>query len=1447
MSNFYSHAFNFTSATRGSVDVRTGLFTVQLPLAHLVGNDNLGPALSLNLNYSPLVTTHQGVGIGFSLFGFSRYDRINRLLTLASGEAYKVDETASNVFLRQQKLDTLRFQKLQNNAGYRIIHKSGEIEVLPFRADPVLYPAQLFSPLGRRLDLNWVSFGDQRRLESVVDESGQRLLAITYNAAQAIVTVWPGLSESSQFRLTLQGDRVTQVTQSFADTTLDWHFEYTSLSSGMTVLTALTSPTGMVERVIYDAQAQRFPDAAHLPPLPAVTQYTQYPQGGQPPSVISFTYSSSNYLGYGVNETWSPDQDTLYGTLTNYVYWTQTRCATGQDTVVTRRTYNKFHLATQEVVNQNGHTQTTDIDYYAQPGTFDSQPKPFQLPRTHTVTWSDGSQSRQEVTRTTFDDAGNPLQQIAPDGVQTDWAYYSALGAPGLCPTEPNGFTRFVRSKTVTPPAGSHAAPVTQTEYTYIGLPAPAGTPVRQGIARQGVTVKRDGQTLHTTRTDYVNDPASAEHGRVSLLTATLQGIDGNAYVRTHAFSFARQGEQLHQTVVFTSHDQLSTTTTRTQSRFSGRVSAEVDAQGNEMHYQYDALGRLLTRVAQPETAYAYQQQYSYGLQTGDNGTSSTTVSDSRGNQVRSWHDGMGRQLRHQALDTDAAVPVWHDLATQTHDAWGRISTATQHDTLPGGQTTASHVQRTFDNWGQLSLTTTDDGRQASTQANPLTLQTETRLLGPGQGRHVIQYNAQHLPVSVTAYDSQGTPQGVRQQVYDGLKRLRAATDELNRTTTYSYDVFDRLASTTLPDQTVLTYHYAPDSMQAQVTGLEVNGVAQGNQQFDGLGRLTQTRSGARTTRLHYSGVSPVPDTVTTADGQTLHYQYDPKLGFVMTQRQSASLQQDFHFDPATGECSAAQEQNGMGLYYSYFPSGRLRSESFRPPAGRQSRTTAFTYSAAGRVLTYTDATGVMQSRDYDTQGRLTRMADSTMAVSLTYDAMGRLARWDATDVVRGKTLTTQLTFDDFNREVARTLSGEDTLHIAQTYQLNGLLSRSLTQRAGVTLRDEHYQYDSRNRLEVYTCSGSALPVDSYGHALTRQQFQYDATGNLTQCLTDFVGGSDTATYSYNVADPTQLTGVRHTGAGYPAQTALRYDGAGRLVLDEAGRTLVYDALGRLASVQGGGAPGGQYQYDARNRLVAQVLADGESVELYYRSGRLVSELVGSSQTRYLPLGTAVVAQSCSGGAQAGTQLLGSDVKGSVLVACAGSGRQETAYTAYGEGSTVPGGQVSLGYGGQRRDPVSGTYHLGNGYRAYNPVLMRFNAPDSWSPFGAGGINPYAYCLGDPINRSDPSGHLSWQAWLGIGLGVLGLVVTGGTATAAFGAAIAAEVGVAAALGSAASSVGLLGGAGVVADVAGIVSGGLSESNPGASAVLGWVSLGAGSAGLALSLARAAQKVGTAV
>lgn len=91
----------------------------------------------------------------------------------------------------------------------------------------------------------------------------------------------------------------------------------------------------------------------------------------------------------------------------------------------------------------------------------------------------------------------------------------------------------------------------------------------------------------------------------------------------------------------------------------------------------------------------------------------------------------------------------------------------------------------------------------------------------------------------------------------------------------------------------------------------------------------------------------------------------------------------------------------------------------------------------------------------------------------------------------------------------------------------------------------------------------------------------------------------------------------------------------------------------------------------------------------------------------------------------------------------------QNAYSPYGYHLSHQGG---LGFNGERPDLVTGHYHLGNGYRAYNSVLMRFNGPDSLSPFALGGLNAYAYCQGDPVNFRDPSGHGLWDKFLNKGV-----------------------------------------------------------------------------------------------
>lgn len=84
-----------------------------------------------------------------------------------------------------------------------------------------------------------------------------------------------------------------------------------------------------------------------------------------------------------------------------------------------------------------------------------------------------------------------------------------------------------------------------------------------------------------------------------------------------------------------------------------------------------------------------------------------------------------------------------------------------------------------------------------------------------------------------------------------------------------------------------------------------------------------------------------------------------------------------------------------------------------------------------------------------------------------------------------------------------------------------------------------------------------------------------------------------------------------------------------------------------------------------------------------------------------------------------------------------------------------------LGFNGERYEPFTYGYALGQGYRCYSPTLMRFQGPDDLSPFLEGGFNTYIYCKSDPVNYQDDSGHAPTPAQLNAAINKLKPVQSG--------------------------------------------------------------------------------------
>jgi len=165
-----------------------------------------------------------------------------------------------------------------------------------------------------------------------------------------------------------------------------------------------------------------------------------------------------------------------------------------------------------------------------------------------------------------------------------------------------------------------------------------------------------------------------------------------------------------------------------------------------------------------------------------------------------------------------------------------------------------------------------------------------------------------------------------------------------------------------------------------------------------------------------------------------------------------------------------------------------------------------------------------------------------------------------------------------------------------------------------------------------------------------------------------------------------------------------------------------------------------RYNYDPLDRLVDSTPFE-QPTQRYYCKTRLATEIQNGVHRSILQHDDQLLAQQQRDGAKMTATLLATDQQRSVLHALDANEPNPLVYSPYGHRPRENGLLSLLGFNGERPDPVTGHYHLGNGYRQFNPVLMRFNSPDSWSPFGEGGLNAYAYCAGDPINHVDPNGH----------------------------------------------------------------------------------------------------------
>ncbi|MBV6826058.1 RHS repeat domain-containing protein [Pseudomonas sp. PD9R] len=1359
----YSNAFNFDGFLSGGVDPRTGIYSCALTLAEIKSGALNGPSLPISLSFNPLKGGDAGLGTGWTM-ALTQYHLASEVLTLAGGGSYKAKQLAGTLFFEELKLETLKVTQ-PKPGHFDVIHKSGLREELKvYGASEIAVPIRIVAANGMAIMLDYTSINEQPVLKTVRDAQ-RTLLTVSRTQGRVTLTQYPGTDHEAKFVLSLTNDAVTAIHLPEGGS---WKLLYEPFGK-IDCLTQVDSPLGARELIQYQEAGHRLPPGSPIRSMPYVISHTVFPRQSQPAITKNYEYSQKNFLGFDDDNDdirWSPDGDTLYQSSSDYQYTsTETLMSGARISCSTVRTYNKYHLLTSQVTASGQAITSESTEYHIDSGkSFQEQPAQLRQPKVRTVRYENRKTktSRTETTRTEYDAMGNLLKHVGPEGVTTISEFYPADGADG-CPPDPLGFVRFEKQRTVIPASGAGITTATVTRYRH------ALQPALQGALHAVLPVEEDffertasGETLCSkTGLVYFNRPDDALlHGLLQTQTVTQNGFSTRS-----EFSYALKGNQLElQTTVY-GHDGTFKTSSRTLSAFSGLTLFEQNEDEGAFAFEYDAIGRLLSKTISPDTPHSVTSRKVYQAASSHEPASILTT-DLMGVRQRVVYDGLGRVFKIEEQDCDspdaAARTQMRVIHTARHDALGRLVEQTDIDWWDG---IARPVRTGFvyDDWGQVKTTLHADGRKEHCELDPIS-RAETSWL-EGMGESVTGLNDFGKPDWVEAFNLAGESLGKIVYEYDGVGRALSQTDAVGNKTTYVYDVFNRLCRSVLPDGCVVETAYAPHSHESLPSEVKVAGQSLGRQTFDGLGRMTESTVGGRAVSAGYEAGFGQPAWQKSASGELIEFDYALDFGGRLLQRKATGLLANFTYSPVHGQPQSCVEQ-GRESRFEYYPSGRLKHEV--TVHGTQQRTATYSYSFSGRPLSCVDVLGDAHKTSYDEWGRVKSFEQNTLKADFVYNPLSLLERVESRDTQAGLSMVTRWAYDDLGREISRSFVAEGAA--AQTltsrYSLDGKLAQRVFAGGDELLRDERFQYDSRGRLSRYTCDGPQKPRDPFGKEIIQQTYAFDVLDNIVSLETEFPGGSNTTAFTYSPVDPAQLIEVRHSHADYPLPVRLHYDSNGQMIKDDLERSLSYDSLGRLTQIATAtGAVIRGYHYDAQDRLVELSQPTGPLAQRFYQNGRVINEVVGDDRRTCLRQSGILLGEHQPG---AGVKLFGTDQQQSVLTLFSDNQRDAVAYSPYGY-RPAEGGLFHLtGFNGEQLDPLTGLYLLGNGYRAYSPTLMRFLSPDSLSPFAAGGLNSYAYCLGDPINRVDPSGHVSWQSGLGVALSVFSIaasILTFGAAT----------------------------------------------------------------------------------
>ena len=542
-------------------------------------------------------------------------------------------------------------------------------------------------------------------------------------------------------------------------------------------------------------------------------------------------------------------------------------------------------------------------------------------------------------------------------------------------------------------------------------------------------------------------------------------------------------------------------------------------------------------------------------------------------------------------------------------------------------------------------------------------------------------------PVTLASYTYEGN-------VNNG--RLATMTYGNGDSVSYTYDAFDRQRTAAYNDGTTYHYDYSGDNDLTRQYATDGDGkvTEQYSYQYDSLGRLIHSRQ--------------------STGGGTL-------------------VQLTQHMYDNANRLTSQSWQFGTGLYRQQYSYTGVKAD------GTADSSVDGTISAI--TTTIPNQLDVTSKYEYND---LRQLEKKTVTVP-------NQNRGTTTVYTRGYTYSVIAEDDGCNRMGTR---------LASTGYTFGSSSRSFD-----------YTYDAAGNIQTVTTGGTNVPA-----AAASKEYGYDAQGQLA---TETNGGASRA-YAYDTVgnirsvttDGAVIKSFGYTNPSWPDLLTSVTSGS-------TTKDILYEGQTQTSDLPASGNPvtyynGKDYTFTwTKGRQLASATVDGKQISYTYdMSGVRSGKQVGDTTYTYTTLSGKVMRQQWgekslefvyddgnqpfaviyNDGSTSTLYYYVLNAQGDVAAILNSSGKLAASYdydawgncTVYDSSDAAIGDLNPLRYRGYYYDAETGFYYLQSRY--YDFANCRFINADGLFADSFIGTNLFAYCMNNPVNMSDHTGH--WPQWL---------------------------------------------------------------------------------------------------